>query len=156
AGLAATPGPIGPIPAFALERIHQQQWAEAMDAYQKLIDEEGDNLVPASAKAGPTSRSVQLRRLCQLRMAAAPPSILLQHQRRVAALADKLLGEGKEQRALEPLQRLVNDLFCSRSAGPALELLGDMAFEKGDFARALSWWRMVVLPASDEERGTAR
>jgi outer membrane protein assembly factor BamB len=156
AGLGGTPGPLGPVPAFALERINQQQWAEAMEEYQRLIDEEGDNLVPASNKAGPTSRSVQLRRLCQRRMAAAPPSALAQHQKRVAALADKLFREGKERHALEPLERLVNDLFCSRSAGPALELLGDLAFERGDFAKALSWWRLLELPASEVEGGIER
>src|SRR6516165_2754052 len=89
-GLGGNTGPLGPVPAFAMERISQQQWAEAMEEYQRLIDEEGDNLVPVGAETGPTRRSVQLRRLCHVRMAAAPPSALAQHQKRVEALADKL------------------------------------------------------------------
>src|SRR5262249_4898791 len=96
-GLGGNAGPLGPVRAFAMERISQQQWAEAMEEYQRLIDEEGDNLVPAGAETGPTRCSVQLRRLCHVRMAAAPPSALAQHQKRVEALADKLFQEGKEK-----------------------------------------------------------
>ena len=147
-------GPLGPVPAMALERISRQQWAEAMEEYQRLIDEEGDNLVPVGSETGPSRRSVQLRRLCHMRMAAAPPSALAQHQKRVEALADKLFHGGKDKRTLQALERLGNDLFCSRPAGPALELLGDLAFERGDFAKAQSWWRMLVLPVSEKETGT--
>ncbi len=150
AGLAGMPGPLGLVPAFALERISQQQWAEALEEYQRLIDEEGDNLVPAGPEAGPSRRSVQLRRLCHLRMAAAPHSALAQYQKRVDVLANKLFRAGKEKHELQPLHRLVNDLFCSRPAGPALELLGDLAFEQGAFLQALTWWRLLALPASDE------
>jgi outer membrane protein assembly factor BamB/tetratricopeptide (TPR) repeat protein len=151
-GLGSAPGPLGPIPALALERINQQQWAEAMEEYQRLIDEEGDNLVPSGPRNGPTRGSVQLRRLCHLRMAAAPPSALVQHQKRVSALAEKLYRDGKEKHARQPLRRLVNDLFCSRPAGPALELLGDLAFEQGNFAMALSWWRLLAWPATAEAK----
>src|SRR5579864_4898306 len=37
AGLGGMPGPLGPLAALALERINEQQWAEAMEEYQRLI-----------------------------------------------------------------------------------------------------------------------
>jgi hypothetical protein len=121
-GLGGT-GPLGAVPAFALERIGKQQWPEALEEYQRLIEEQGDDLVPAGPENGASRRSVQLRRLCQQRMAAAPASALAQHQKRIHVLAEKLFQLGKEKHSLEPLQRLVTDLFCSRQTGPALELL---------------------------------
>jgi outer membrane protein assembly factor BamB len=50
---------------------------------------------------------------------------------------------------VKALERLVRDLFCSRFTDRALDLLGDLAFERGDFARAISWWRLLGLPAAE-------
>src|SRR5262249_40012356 len=47
------------------------------------------------------------------------------------------------------LRRVVDEAFCSRFADRAIDLLGDLAFEKGNFAEARGWWRLLALPASD-------
>src|SRR5205085_9080231 len=38
---------------------------------------------------------------------------------------------------------------CNRSGDRALDLLGDLAFERGDFAEAGRWWRRVVRPLTE-------
>ena len=47
------------------------------------------------------------------------------------------------------LRRIVDEAFCSQAAGRALDLLGDQAFEMGDFVAAERWWRMLARPASE-------
>ena len=43
------------------------QWTEALDEYQHVLDEAGDDLVPLDAR-----HSIEARRLCHLRLAAMP------------------------------------------------------------------------------------
>ena len=52
-GLGSAPGPLGPIPALALERINQQQWAEAMDRLLRAlsVSERGLTQMKKSDKA---------------------------------------------------------------------------------------------------------
>jgi outer membrane protein assembly factor BamB len=55
------------------------------------------------------------------------------------------------------LRRIVDEAFCSRSAMSALELLGDLAFEGGDFAAAQQWWRLLTgLGTSSAKNGKDR
>src|SRR5438093_1486788 len=48
---------------------------------------------------------------------------------------------------LPPSAEVADEAFCSRPAERALDLLGDLAFERGDFDEAESWWRLLVPPA---------
>src|SRR5205823_6855331 len=86
-----------------------------------------------------------LRRICHQRLARLPASALQQYRQRVDTEARKLFLEAKETRSFPPLRRLARDLFCSRWGDQALNLLGDLAFEQGDFEEALASWRQIVL-----------
>lgn len=128
----------------------RQSWAGALDEYQRLLQEGGDDLVPESTpadRAVSTRRSVQLRRLCHLRIAALPPAALRLYRGRMDAQAKKWLEEGIASHDVSALRRVVDEAFCSRSGDRAAELLGDLAFEKGNFAEARHWWTLVVGPA---------
>src|SRR5262249_4461511 len=93
--------------------------------------------------------SVPARRLCHLRLAALPPDVLGPYRTRVDPQAKKWLDQGAADRDLIPLQRVIEEAFCSRPADAALDLLGDLAFERGRFHPAARWWRMLGLPASE-------
>jgi len=56
--------------------------------------------------------------------------------------------QGKDEREPRLLRRLVDEAFCSRYSDRAVDLLGDLAFERGRFEEAESWWHMIALPAS--------
>ncbi|MCI0462681.1 MAG: PQQ-binding-like beta-propeller repeat protein, partial [Gemmataceae bacterium] len=130
--------------AGADKRAAQQQWAEAIDEYQRILSEAGDDLVPLDPR-----HSLQARQLCHLRLAALPPAALRLYRARVDAQAKKWLDQGTAQRDSAVLRRLVEEAFCSRFTDQALDLLGDLAFERGDFEEANHWWRLLALPASE-------
>lgn len=133
------------------KHVHQQEWPEAVEEYVRILEEAGDQLVPADLKDG--RHCVQARRLCHLRLAALPPAARKLYQDRVDAQARRLLQQGRAERDANRLRRIVHDYFCSSVTGQAIELLGDLAFEQGDFAAAERWYRMLTAkidPASLE------
>lgn len=138
---------LGPILSVTLENCSVERWEQALEQYQRLMREEGDCLVPGSrgsAAAGLDAPSRLLRDVVHQRIAHLPSSVRRLYRDRVDVEAQKLFQEGSEQRSARPLRRLVNELFCSSHTGPALDLLGDMAFEDGRFAEALHWWRQLA------------
>src|SRR5262245_38036214 len=112
----------------ARELLAKGMWSEAVEEYQRLLDEVGDRLIPL----GPDRQlCVHVRRLCHQRIAALPAEALRLYRNRVDAQARKWLEEGTARRDAVLLQRVVDYAFCSRSGDQALLLLGDRAFERG-------------------------
>jgi outer membrane protein assembly factor BamB len=128
------------------KRAEQEQWPEVVDEYHRLLEEAGDDLAPLDPQQ--PSHCVPVRRLCHVRLAAMPPAARRLYRARVDDQAKQWLDEGVERRDPLPLRRLVEQAFCSRHAERALDLLGDLAFERGDFEQAERWWGMLARPAS--------
>ena len=126
-------------------------WAEALDEYQHVLDEAGADLVPLDA-----GHSIEARRLCHLRLAGLPAEPLRLYRERVDDQAKKWLAQAEKARDTRLLRRIVDDAFCSGVTDRALDLLGDLAFERGDFEEAERWWRMLALPASEMNRQTPK
>lgn len=126
----------------AEKHVQQQEWPEAVEEYLRILEEAGDQLVPADLKD--SRQCIQARRLCHLRLAALPVAARRLYQERVDAPARRLLQQGQAERDGNRLRRLVQDFFGSSSTGQAIELLGDLAFEQGDFAAAERWYRMLT------------
>lgn len=144
-------------PAF-LERVQlarqfaqEKEFARAVEVYERLLNEEGDRLVPVQAPAeavGATRRSVQLRRVCYADLARLPAEALAAHRARVEPVARQWLEQATRERDPALLRRVVRDAFATRAAAEALDRLGDLAFERGDFAAALQWWGLLTpLPS---------
>ncbi|HYT95107.1 MAG TPA: PQQ-binding-like beta-propeller repeat protein [Gemmataceae bacterium] len=137
----------------------QQMWTPALDEYVRLLQEGGDDLVPETTprdRAGSTRRSVQLRHLCHQRIAALPPAALTRYRARVDPQAKRWLQQGTAARDINALRRIVDEAFLSRFADPAIDLLGDLAFERGNFAEARRWWRLLtpsVAEAAEPDSG---
>jgi outer membrane protein assembly factor BamB len=132
--------------------IRKKAYADGIDEYLRLIAENGDELVPEEAPReaiASTRRSVQLRRLCHARIAVSAPPALRHYRARVDPRARRWLKDGTDAHDTRALRRVVDEAFCSSFAGQAIDLLGDLAFEKGNFAEARGWWRLLALPASD-------
>ncbi|MFN4259907.1 MAG: PQQ-binding-like beta-propeller repeat protein [Gemmataceae bacterium] len=128
----------------AQQLAEQGQWAEAIQEYQNLVDQSGSAL----ARTG-DGHYLSVRRLCQQRLAALPPEALALYRQRVDEQARPLFDEATRQRDHAALRRLVERFFCSRPAEAALDLLGDLAFERGEFTEAERWWRYLARPASE-------
>ncbi|HEV3235973.1 MAG TPA: hypothetical protein VGZ25_03230, partial [Gemmataceae bacterium] len=117
----------------------QEKWTEAVEEYARILSEAGDDLVVLDAH-----HSLSARRLCHLRLAALPPPALNLYRARVDRQAKKWLDQATAERDPRLLRRLVEETFCSRFADQALDLLGDLAFERGEFAEAERCWRMLA------------
>jgi len=128
--------------------IAEKKWPEAVDELLRTIAEAGDDLVPVDSR-----HCLQARRLCQLRLARLPPDALRLYRGRVDSQAKKWLDEGAAAHAPAVLQRLVDECFCSQFTEQALDLLGDLAFERGAFDEAEHWWQMLAVPASRADAG---
>jgi outer membrane protein assembly factor BamB len=127
----------------ARKLARDRQYAEAVDEYQRLLEEAGDKLAPLSEQ-----QFVQVRWLCHLDLAALPPDALRLYRNRVDAQARKWFEQGSAGRDVALLRRVVDEAFCSRYGDQALDLLGDLAFEQGGFVEAERWWQRLTPPAA--------
>ena len=66
---------------------------------------------------------------------------------RADARARRWLDQGAATRDAALLRKIADEWFCSRPGERALELLGDLAFERGRFAEAIGWWQLLAPPA---------
>src|SRR5205823_9597495 len=101
---------------------------------------------PVAADAHPAAPA---RRLCHRRLAALPVEALRTYRTRVDPQAKKWLEQGTADHDIPLLQRVVDETFCSRRTDAALDLLGDLEFERGQFFEAGRWWGMLARPASE-------
>jgi outer membrane protein assembly factor BamB len=127
----------------ASRQLAEGKSAEAADAFQRILDEAGDDLV---SENGAEFRPA--RRVAQAFLARMPADVLRGYRVRADAPARQLLDVGKKVRDPRPLRELLDRYFASRPAEEALLLLGELAFERGEFRTAEGYWRRL-LPAAD-------
>jgi outer membrane protein assembly factor BamB len=133
--------------AEADRRFAAKKWAEGLDELQAVLDTAGDDLAPIDA-----THSVRARRLVHIRIAALPANELQRYRDRVDVQARRWLEQGFATRDAALLRKIVDEAFCSRPAEQALELLGDLAFERGQFSEAEGWWQLLAPLADSGKR----
>ena len=131
-------------------------FSEAIDIYQRVIQEFGDKVVevpPEDGAVADDSRlSVNARRECQRRIASLPAEVRAMYRSRVDAQAGRWYGQGAADRDKSALRRVVSQAFCSSWGDDALDLLGDLAFQEGQFAEALAAYEQLVPDRSGGPR----
>jgi len=132
--------------AEARKRIDNGKWSEAIEELQTVLNTYGSDLVSIS----PTY-SIQSGRLCRIQLASLPPEALRLYRQRYENQARKKLEQAQSEHDIPQLRKLVEDSFCSRAAEKAIDLLGDLAFERGQFEEAEEWWRLLS-PLPDARR----
>ncbi len=123
------------------QQAKNQDWLAAINAYLRILDEVGDDLVSFDGK-----HSQAARWICHERLAGLPAEALTAYRARLEPQAKQWLDEGIAKRDPRPLRRIVAEAFCTRAGETALLLLGDMAFEQGSFALARQYWEWLVPP----------
>ncbi len=143
----------------ALAHLRDGQWAEAIDIYRRVIGQFGDTACPLPKDdpgGDPTGHSelfVDIRQYCQRQLAAMPPEGRAIYRARVDAQAEAWYRRGASDRDRAALRRVVEQAFCSSWGDDALDLLGDLAFQDGRFAEALSAYRQLVPDHAGEALG---
>jgi outer membrane protein assembly factor BamB len=151
--------PAAPLDVFTpmlADPRNREIWEQLPEEYYRMSQESGDTLVTlpeASPGLGVGWSSGQVRRLCHQRLAGLPRASLELYRQRVDAEAKALLEQGRQSRSQIPLRRLVDELFCSSPGDQALDLLGDLSFERGQFEEARYWWSLLApLAGSGTDR----
>ena len=143
----------------AASHARDGQWAEAVEIYQRVIQQFGDKVAKlpkddsASDPAGESVLYVDLRQFCQRRLAALPPEARVIYRGRVDPQAERWFQQGAADRDRASLRRVIEQAFCSSWGDDALDLLGDFAFQDGRFDEALSLYRQLVPDRADDRSG---
>jgi len=130
----------------ASRKLAEGKSAESADAFQRILDEAGDDLV---SENGTEFRPA--RRVAQTFLTRMPADVLKSYRVRSDEPARKLLEAGKKSRDPRPLRELLDRYFASRPAEEALLLLGELAFERGEFRTAEGYWRRLLPPSDAAE-----
>ena len=156
AQLVSTAAPLNGFSPLLADARNREIWEQMPDEYHRMIQQSGDALVSlpeAAPEFGVGWSSGQVRRLCHQRLAALPRASLELYRQRIDAEARVLLEQGRQSRSPIPLRRLVDEHFCSTPGDQALDLLGDLAFERGHFEEARHWWSLLSpLAGSAQDR----
>jgi outer membrane protein assembly factor BamB/tetratricopeptide (TPR) repeat protein len=145
------------------------QFGEAIEIYQRVIDKFGDKVVkvpPPEAPAGPAANPaggevapgdsvlyVDARIDCQRRIAALPPEARALYRARVDSQAERWFKQAVADRDRALLRRVIEQAFCSSWGDEALDLLGDLSFQDGQFAEAIASYRRLVPDRAVEGQG---
>ena len=127
--------------------VRAGSFAEAIEIYQRVSQQYGDKVVEVAGEenAGTESRlSINARRESQRRIAALPPDARTLYRNRVDSQAELWYRQGLRDRDRVVLRRVVDQAFCSSWGDDALDLLGDLAFQEGQFAEALSAYSQLL------------
>ncbi len=134
----------------ALDRlIEKKRWPEAVDECIRLLTDGADDVVRINER-----QTISLRHACHRRIAAFPREALARYRNRVDDLARALREEARNDRDLAPLGRLVDEFFCSSYGDRALDMLGNRAFDRGEFDEAVCWWNHLAVPLEDGAVGS--
>ena len=134
----------------AASHVRDHQWSEAIEIYQRVIDQYGDKVVKrpkdetGSDSSGDFPLYVNARRFCHRCLAQLPPEAREIYRGRADGLAERWFHEGARRRDMSLLRRVIDQAFCSSWGDDALELAGDLAFQDGRFDEALALYGQLV------------
>lgn len=131
--------------AEAQEKIRSGNAAEAMADLQRILDENGDDLV----SSGSTASLIPARRIAHALIGSLPEPVLTAYRERVESAAHALYDKGLKNRSAEPFRELLDRYFHARIVPEALLLLGELELEQGNAYAAESTWRRL-LPDSNK------
>ncbi len=133
----------------AADHVRGRQWSEALQMYQKVIEQYGNKVAavsedePAGAASG-FVLYVDDRRFCHRAIANLPAEARAIYRKRIDGVAERWFRQGVSQRDLASLRRVVDQAFCSSWGDDALELMADLAFQDGRFGEALALYNRLV------------
>ena len=125
--------------------LRDEQWSDAVDLLQQLIEKYPDKVVPIGPK--PATSHVDLRSYCHHRISRLPPPALALYRQRVDSQAEALFAQAQQTGNRDLLERIVDELFCSSVADSALERLGDQALSGGHPVEAQDRWQCLLPDA---------
>jgi outer membrane protein assembly factor BamB len=125
--------------------IDEQQWSQAVEILLQLSSQKGGSLVPFSA-----GRYVNISHYCQLILSTFPSEGLEVYRKQVRPRLNQAYQQAVAGHDAAALKVLLDEAFLSDFGDDALLLLGEWAWENGNFSAARSYWtQLVPLPAPE-------
>ncbi len=143
----------------AAGHVRDGQWAEAIEIYQRVIQQYGDKVARLPKTEAPVEASedsilyVDVRQFCQRRLAALPAEARALYRSRVDTQAERWFRQGAATGDRASLRRVTDQVFNSSWGDDALDLLGDLSFQDGRFDEALSSYRQILPDQPGESSG---
>ncbi len=140
----------------AAGHARDKQWSEAVDLYQRVIDQFGGKVAKVPKDDSGPDRSgdyvlfVDARRFCHHALAQLPPEAREIYRNRLDAVAERWFRQGSSSHDETALRRVIDQAFCCSWGDDAIDLLGDMAFQDGRFGEAIGLYRLLVADRSDD------
>ena len=123
----------------ALEKEQQGEYREALEVYQKVIDQHDDDLYRIS-KFG---IFVPVSQYCQRRILRFPPGDLAFYRTKHDGRAREAFEQTWRTHSLEGLAEIVDNLLATSYGGKAMLALGDAALDRGHHLEALEYYATV-------------
>ncbi|MEX1232804.1 MAG: PQQ-binding-like beta-propeller repeat protein [Planctomycetaceae bacterium] len=127
--------------AVVKDYLADRQWNQAIELVQNIMENHRDSLVPISS-----GRFVNARYLCQGMLSEFPPEGRLVLQKRLDPQAQLWFRDWEQSHDPEHLQKIVKQAYASQFGDQALWMLGERAWEQGDYHAARSWWSQLLPP----------
>ncbi len=131
--------------------VAEGRFADGIRRYEQLITDTGDSLVSVT-----DDWLLPIRWVSHQRISKLPPEALRLYRDRADSAARKWLEQGAANRDVRLLSRIVAEAFCSKPGEQALNLLGDLALERGEIEAAERYWRWIARPASADPKPSER
>lgn len=127
------------------DRLAAGQWDAVVEALLELLETHQDGMVSLeSGTPGGVARYGLVQAACERLLTTIPPEGLAAYRRRVDPLAERWLQTATASHDRTALERLVQQAYYSSWGDEALWLLGQAAWNEGDFAAARRWWSQLL------------
>lgn len=125
--------------------LAENRWADAISLLQEIAQSENRSLVlaqPGVADGVATYLNVATR--CSVLLSRIPEEGRAVYRSRVDSQAKRWLENWQRTRDEAELLRIVRQAFLSSYGDDALLALGELAWDRGDFSTARSWWEQMI------------
>ncbi|MHC4916269.1 MAG: PA14 domain-containing protein, partial [Planctomycetota bacterium] len=123
----------------ALERERKGEYREALEIYQKIIDDHPDDLYRTSRYG----IYVPVAQYCQRRILRFPRRDRAFYRAKHDGRATREYEQARRKNSLEGLAQIVDGLLATSVGGKAVLSLGDSALDRGHYLEALEYYLTV-------------
>lgn len=129
------------------QAIRRAQWEDALEIADQLLISDSREVVSIGE-----SHYVGLREYCHRQLSQLPPEVLAEYRALVDAPAEAWYRKGVAERNTLLLQRVVEEAFCSSWGDDALDALGELALERGEYLAARMHWEKIGANQQDASK----
>lgn len=129
------------------EHVDARQWDQAVELLEDIVDQHAEKLVPVAR-----GRYVNVGRHANLMLTSLPKAGLTAYRKRIDPQAKRWYEAGRDGHDVDMLRRVTRRAFASSYGDDSLQLLGDLAWQRGEIGLARSLWTCLLpLTPTDDE-----